>query len=62
MTRIAGYFHWDGLRWVWVPGHWVTPPPGQRWARARTVSVGEGVAFHPGEMTCARGDDEDKGD
>ena len=59
MTLIGGYWHWDARRWVWIPGHWVTPPPGQRWAAARTVPSGDHVTYHPGEMTCAAADGED---
>lgn len=59
MTLVAGYWHWDALRWVWVPSHWVTPPPGQRWAPARVVRTDGEVRYQPGEMTCAAGNRED---
>ena len=26
MVWIAGAWHWDGVRYVWVPGRWETPP------------------------------------
>jgi hypothetical protein len=56
MTRIAAYWHWDGVRWVWVPGHWLTPPNGQHWAPAYTTTRGDHAVFHPGAMVC-EGDD-----
>lgn len=29
---VAGYWAWDGFRWVWMPGQWVLPPcPGAIW-------------------------------
>lgn len=27
MVWIAGDWHWNGADYVWVPGHWVSPPP-----------------------------------
>jgi hypothetical protein len=27
MVRVAGTWHWDGTDYVWVPGHWESPPP-----------------------------------
>lgn len=34
MEHIKGYWHWDGVRWVWIPTHWLTAPAGQRWHAA----------------------------
>ena len=28
---IDGYWHWNGVHYVWIPGHWEAPPPGLRW-------------------------------
>jgi WXXGXW repeat (2 copies) len=28
---IDGYWNWGGVRYSWVPGRWVNPPPGQVW-------------------------------
>jgi hypothetical protein len=30
---VLGYWHWDGVRYVWVPGHWERTRPG--WVRSR---------------------------
>ncbi|APR83996.1 Hypothetical protein A7982_09345 [Minicystis rosea] len=27
MVWVAGAWHWNGTDHVWVPGHWVSPPP-----------------------------------
>jgi len=27
MVWAAGYWHWNGVDHVWVPGHWESPPP-----------------------------------
>jgi hypothetical protein len=24
---VAGYWHWTGMRYTWVPGHWESAPP-----------------------------------
>ncbi|HVY44889.1 MAG TPA: hypothetical protein VHB21_03380 [Minicystis sp.] len=28
MVWIAGSWHWDGARYVWLPGHWESPREG----------------------------------
>ncbi len=28
---IDGYWNWGGVRFQWVPGYWVAPPPGRVW-------------------------------
>lgn len=52
MTRIAAYWHWDGERWVWVPGYWITPPEGQHWAPAYTTPARGHAVFYAGAMVC----------
>lgn len=27
MVWVAGCWHWDGEGYLWLPGHWETPPP-----------------------------------
>lgn len=29
---VSGYWHWTGMRYAWIPGHWDAPPPGSTWA------------------------------
>jgi hypothetical protein len=28
---VNGYWHWSGVRWVWVAGHWERPKPHFAW-------------------------------
>ncbi len=45
---VNGYWHWMGVRYAWIPGHWEEPPPGARWAAPR-YSVREGAyTYEPG--------------
>ena len=32
MVKAGGYWHWAGAHYEWIPSHWVTAPPGRRWA------------------------------
>lgn len=27
LVWVAGAWHWDGAAYVWIPGHWESPPP-----------------------------------
>jgi len=31
MAWIAGYWHYNGTDWVWIPGHWEIAREGQQW-------------------------------
>jgi hypothetical protein len=42
---IAGYWHWTGMQYTWIPGHWENAPPGASW-RAPRYSVREGTYFY----------------
>src|SRR5579871_1343005 len=46
---IAGYWHWTGIQYAWIPGHWeATPPAGATWRAPRYVKT-EGVyTYEPG--------------
>jgi hypothetical protein len=28
---VVGYWHWTGLQYAWIPGHWEAPPAGAVW-------------------------------
>lgn len=32
---VAGYWHWTGMQYAWVPGHWEQGPQGATWAAPR---------------------------
>jgi hypothetical protein len=50
---VTGYWHWMGVRYAWIPGHWEEPPPGARWAAPR-YSVREGAyTYEPGRWQPA---------
>ncbi len=42
---VAGYWHWTGMQYAWIPGHWENAPPGTAWAAPRYVK-GEGGYFY----------------
>jgi hypothetical protein len=35
---VAGYWHWTGMQYAWIPGHWESGPPGATWSAPRYVS------------------------
>src|SRR5579862_6919000 len=35
---VAGYWHWTGMQYTWIPGHWEDALPGARW-RAPNYSL-----------------------
>jgi hypothetical protein len=46
---IPGYYRWNGMRYVWVPGRWVNPPRrGAVWVPARWVPRGGGYVYVAG--------------
>jgi hypothetical protein len=42
---IAGYWHWTGMQYTWIPGHWEEARPGAVW-RAPRYSLRDGVYFY----------------
>lgn len=28
---VAGYWHWTGVQYAWIPGRWEVKTPGQQW-------------------------------
>jgi hypothetical protein len=51
---VTGYWHWTGMQYTWIPGHWVVPPPGAYW-RAPQYSLHEGTYFYePGGWARVR--------
>jgi hypothetical protein len=42
---VAGYWHWSGLQYTWIPGHWENAPPGASW-RAPRYSLRDGTYFY----------------
>ena len=46
---VNGYWHWTGMQYTWIPGHWeVAPPVGATWVGPRYV-LSDGVyVYQPG--------------
>ncbi len=42
---VSGYWHWTGMQYAWIPGHWDAPPPGSTWA-APVYSIRDGKYFY----------------
>jgi len=52
---IAGYWHWTGARYAWIPGHWESPPPGAKWQAPRyTTHEGSYIYESGGWKTSSR--------
>jgi hypothetical protein len=48
---VAGYWHWSGMQYTWIPGHWENAPPGASW-HAPQYSIREGTYFYePGSWS-----------
>jgi hypothetical protein len=45
---IEGYWHWTGMQYAWIPGHWEAPHPGARWAAPRYTQQEGGYYYEPG--------------
>jgi hypothetical protein len=45
MVWVGGYWHWTGMQYAWIPGHWEQERPGAIW-RAPRYSLREGVYFY----------------
>lgn len=35
---VAGYWHWTGMQYAWIPGHWEAPPSGAVWAAPKVTT------------------------
>jgi hypothetical protein len=42
---VGGYWHWTGIQYSWIPGHWDAPPPGATWS-APVYSARDGKYFY----------------
>jgi hypothetical protein len=47
-TWIAGYWHWNGIDYVWVPGHWIEPPSGMSYQAPRYFDQRGMHLYQPG--------------
>jgi hypothetical protein len=42
---VGGYWHWTGMQYTWIPGHWEAGPEGARW-RAPRYLLRDGVYYY----------------
>lgn len=42
---VVGYWHWTGMQYAWIPGHWDAPPPGAVW-NAPVYTARDGKYFY----------------
>lgn len=54
-TWVGGYWHWTGLQYAWIPGHWEQPPPGAMWRAPRYVSSNGAFFYEPGGWSRGTG-------
>ena len=45
---VTGYWHWTGMHYAWIPGHWETAPPGRTWAAPEYVTRDGTYFYEPG--------------
>lgn len=45
---IAGYWHHNGVDYVWIPGHWIEPPQGMSYAPPRYFDQRGMHLYQPG--------------
>jgi len=46
---VQGYWSYHDARWVWIPGHWQTPPQqGENWVAGHWDHSVRGWVFTPG--------------
>ena len=50
---IAGYWHWSGMQYAWIPGHWETAPPGATWSGPRYTVTDGTTIYEPGTWKAA---------
>jgi hypothetical protein len=48
MIWVEGYWHWNGVQYVWIPGHWEPARPGAVWVRPSYVIVEGRHVYRPG--------------
>jgi hypothetical protein len=49
-TWVAGYWHWTGMQYAWIPGHWETSPSVNAvWAAPKVTATPDGrYVYEPG--------------
>jgi hypothetical protein len=50
---VTGYWHWTGMHYTWIPGHYETRRPGAVWAAPRYVQSEGSYFYEPGGWHAA---------
>lgn len=45
---VGGYWHWTGMHYAWIPGHWDVAPRGARWVAPRYFQEGGQYLYETG--------------
>jgi hypothetical protein len=45
---VSGYWHWTGMHYAWIPGHWDAAPQGSRWVAPRYFQQGGQYLYESG--------------
>ena len=45
---VEGYWHWNGVQYLWIPGHWERPPAGHIWIAPRYMTSEGRYVYQPG--------------
>lgn len=54
-TWVAGYWHWTGMQYAWIPGHWEAPPSGAVWAAPKVTNQDGRFVYESGGWRRAPG-------
>jgi hypothetical protein len=54
-TWVTGYWHWIGVHYAWIPGHWEQAPAGATWAGPRYVTRDGAYFYEPGAWKGPQG-------
>lgn len=45
---LSGYWHWTGIEYAWIPGHWAVAPANSIWSAPRYFNQGGQTFYEPG--------------
>ncbi|HLK36386.1 MAG TPA: hypothetical protein VKU41_06505 [Polyangiaceae bacterium] len=51
---VEGYWHWTGMQYTWIPGHFEQAPPGARWHGPRYFLRDGTYFYEPGGWSGPR--------
>ena len=51
---VGGYWHWTGMQYAWIPGHWDRAPQGSQWIGPRYFQQGGQYRYEAGSWAGSR--------